>query len=510
MTMFLRFPFSTTVFFSLVALLSATAFLFFPNTALGTNILSDGDMETLTLEPWRRYGQPEILEKSQTMATDGLQSMHVKSSALNGRGGFQQLGIPIEAGKTYTLTFDYFILTGHFNTWLGIQNSNGAFDGRVDSLIIPDSWQQYSREFTVPLDFTDDFRLMFNTQNSELYIDNVEIIEVIAEENNPPEEPVDEEVPPQDPPVDEEEEPTEEIPEEPMEENPQPEEPIEDENLDPEEEIIDEDIAPPTSGGNSTPEAPFELPALDFDNLHFPTNTVVLNNGETETATRTLHLSFRINGITEFAITQAASFATSTFVPFTTSTTWDLPVGNGTKNFFVHFRTKQGYIVTLPQQMVLNELVAPEVGGSLPLPPIEAELPNATNCPLFQRRVYRLDDGKEFYITPACSKREFKNNYVLHTYRPNLGPIHTTTKEQLDEIPDDTDYYFMPLGPQYRVKTGDLLKLADDPKVYFIVENKKYWIRSETVFYHLGHNWNQVKTVDTEVLDNLEEGGTIG
>ena len=68
----------------------------------------------------------------------------------------------------------------------------------------------------------------------------------------------------------------------------------------------------------------------------------------------------------------------------------------------------------------------------------------------------------------------------------------------------------MPLGPQYRVKTGDLLKRADDPKVYFIVENKKYWIRSETVFYHLGHNWDQVKTVDTEVLDNREEGGTIG
>ncbi len=501
MTMFLRFPFSTTVFISVVALLSAGSFFVFPNTALGTNILSDGDMEAMTLEPWRRYGQPQILEKSQALATEGLQSMHVKSSEVNGRGGFQQLGIPVEAGKTYTLSFDYFIVTGHFNTWLGIKNSNGAFDGRVDSLIIPDSWQQYSREFTVPLDFTDDFRLMFNTQNSELYIDTLQIQEVIA-----PEEEIEE---PENPP--EEQDPTEEQPEEPVEEpqeNPeeQPEQEVPEQELPQENENNSEEGS---HGGNSTPEVPRELPPLNFDSLNFPTNTIVINNGETETATRTIDLHFRIDGVTDFALSTSTAFDNILFRVFATTTSWELSSGNGEKYFFVHFRTKQGYIVTLPQKIVLNEIVNSESGGYI-IPPQPEEIPSVKNCPLFQRRAYRLEDGKEFYITPACTKREFKNNYVFHSYRDSLRPVHNTTLEKLNEVADDTEYYLMPLGPQYRVKTGDLLKRADDPKVYFIVENKKYWIRSETVFYHLGHNWDQVKTVDTKVLDNLEEGGTIG
>lgn len=487
-----------SILLSVFSILITGVTFFLPHIALAENILSDGDMEANILEPWRRYGPPQVLEKSQAMAFEGVQSMHIQGNELTGKGGFQQVNIPVEAGKTYTLSLYYFIVEGNFNTWMGIKTSNGAFDGRVDTLVTPGEWQLYTRQFTVPDNFIDDFRYMLNMQGGEAYIDSVEINEVIEEP--PAEEPIDEN--PDEPPIDEEENPQEEPPvEEEENENPEPEEEIGNE---------DEDMDTPSSGGNSTPETPREIPPLDFDAINFPTNTIVINNGETETATRTIALHFRINGITDFALNTNAQVVSSSFVTFTSTTTWDLPSGNGEKNFFVHFRTKQGYILTIPQSIILNEIqTTPETGG-YELPPQPEEIKNQTNCPLFQRRVYRLDTGKEFYITPSCTKREFKNNYVFHTYRESLRPVHNTTLEKLNEVADDTEYYFMPLGPQYRVKTGDLLKLADDPKVYFIVENKKYWIRSETVFYHLGHNWNQVKTVDTEVLDILEEGGTIG
>lgn len=473
-------------------------------------------MEAVTLEPWRRYGQPQILEKSQALFTEGIQSMHVKSNEVTGRSGFQQLGIPVEAGKTYAFSFDYFILEGYFKTWFGIKTSNGAFDGRVDRLVIPGSWQQYSREFTVPLDFTNDFRLMFNTQDSELYIDNIQITEIIVPEpeieepENPPEEEETEEQPEEqeeqpDQEQNPEEPPVEEVPqEEPIEENedliPEPEEEIE-ENI---------DVPSPSQGGNSTPEHLREIPPLDFDAINFPTNTVVINNGETETATKTLTLHFRIEGITEFVLSTNTSFTSSSFMAFATTTSWELPSGNGEKYFFVHFKTKQGYIVSVPQKIILNEIISNTESGGYIIPPQIEEIPNVQNCPFFQRRAYRIENGKEFYITSNCTKREFKNNYVFNTYRSHLRPIHTTTLEKLNEVPDDTDYYFMPLGPQYRTRTGDLLKLPNDPKVYLIVENKKYWIVSEQVFYHLGHNWDEVKTVDFEILDNLEEGGNIG
>lgn len=172
--------------------------------AQAENLVVDGDMELDGLAEWRNYGSPSIFEKNSTTTFEGNQSMHIISAVDgNRRGGIQKIqsantAIDLLPSTTYTFRFQYYVVTGTFSYLLGIGTSNFDFENNNQSFDAPiGQWTQFEREFTIPADTyplkedgsVDDFRVVFNTHNAEIFLDNVEIIAIeIPEEEPEPEE----------------------------------------------------------------------------------------------------------------------------------------------------------------------------------------------------------------------------------------------------------------------------------------------------------------------------------
>ncbi|KKQ28058.1 MAG: hypothetical protein US42_C0002G0013 [Candidatus Magasanikbacteria bacterium GW2011_GWC2_37_14] len=56
---------------------------------------------------------------------------------------------------------------------------------------------------------------------------------------------------------------------------------------------------------------------------------------------------------------------------------------------------------------------------------------------------------------------------------------------------------------------GALVKIPNDPKVYILLNNKKYWIKSENIFNSLKYPWNWIENIDVELLNKYETAGEI-
>ena len=126
---------------------------------------------------WRRWGLPNEWNLSTSTAYSGVQSMFIDAS--EGHSGIQQLNIPVESGKKYRYSFKYNIEEGEIYPILGIRNSNADFEGIVPKLKDSDHlWHEYVREFEVPQDFVDDFRVRTSVMLGKAYIDDVHIEEI--------------------------------------------------------------------------------------------------------------------------------------------------------------------------------------------------------------------------------------------------------------------------------------------------------------------------------------------
>jgi hypothetical protein len=143
-------------------------------------ILEDGNMEETDLGQWQNYSNSIVLEKTKTEAHTDEQALYAQTTnaAEYNLGGAQYLDIPVEAGKTYDLSFWYKV-NGSLIPRLGIQDSDNDFE--LTELDVPElspaaAWAEYpARRFTVPNDFEGDFRLVFRLQS--WYVDGVEEIE---------------------------------------------------------------------------------------------------------------------------------------------------------------------------------------------------------------------------------------------------------------------------------------------------------------------------------------------
>lgn len=72
----------------------------------------------------------------------------------------------------------------------------------------------------------------------------------------------------------------------------------------------------------------------------------------------------------------------------------------------------------------------------------------------------------------------------------------------------EVDMDFSPL--QHKESTnGVLLKVANNPKVYYVTKRTKQHIINEKVFKNRGWNWNQIHITTQEYLDFLETGAQI-
>ncbi|HCC13690.1 MAG TPA: hypothetical protein DEP63_03000, partial [Candidatus Magasanikbacteria bacterium] len=75
-----------------------------------------------------------------------------------------------------------------------------------------------------------------------------------------------------------------------------------------------------------------------------------------------------------------------------------------------------------------------------------------------------------------------------------------TTEATLNTVPNDT-LNFMPAGPLYDPQYGALVKTVTDPKVYLLLNEKKYWITDEEVFNTLKYQWTWIEDIDQRLLN---------
>ena len=138
------------------------------------NLVKDGDMKLLGTDEWRYWNNKTAFAK---------ENGYMAINATGISAGFQQLNLPVEAGKEYRLSFDYEKLGGKFRTILGIRTSNSDFEKKYDFFpkTYNGQWRPYERTFTVPEDFNGDFRLVFLEKNGIAHVDNVRIEEVVEE-----------------------------------------------------------------------------------------------------------------------------------------------------------------------------------------------------------------------------------------------------------------------------------------------------------------------------------------
>lgn len=131
------------------------------------------------------------------------------------------------------------------------------------------------------------------------------------------------------------------------------------------------------------------------------------------------------------------------------------------------------------------------------------------DCTLPVDHAYRAANSSAvYYVDLDCKKRPFKNAALFFTYFDSWSDVKMTGSKFLAAVPNH-ELGFMPLGPKYDPKYGALVKTVNDARVYFLLNGKKYWINSETVFNKLHYKWNWIEDIDERLLDKYPSGGEI-
>lgn len=134
-------------------------------------------------------------------------------------------------------------------------------------------------------------------------------------------------------------------------------------------------------------------------------------------------------------------------------------------------------------------------------------LVRAQDCPLAVDTAYRAPNSSAvWYVTPACEKKAFKNAKLFFSYFDDFSA--TVVDSKINRIPVD-EISWMAWGPKYDPKYGAVVKTLDDPKVYFLLGDKKYWIEDEYAFTQLGYKWNWIEDVDARLLAKYGEGKAL-
>lgn len=132
-----------------------------------------------------------------------------------------------------------------------------------------------------------------------------------------------------------------------------------------------------------------------------------------------------------------------------------------------------------------------------------------TSCPVAIEKAYKIAQHPAvYYVDADCKKRPFKNAFIFSTYFTSSKEVNVVAIETLALVPPH-ELGFMPLGPKYDPKYGAVVKTVNDNKVYFLLNGKKFWITSESVFLSLGYKWNWVEDIDQRLLDKYSVGGEI-
>lgn len=134
---------------------------------------------------------------------------------------------------------------------------------------------------------------------------------------------------------------------------------------------------------------------------------------------------------------------------------------------------------------------------------------SAATCPVETEKAYKMQQSSAvYYVDGECKKRPFKNRHIFSTYFDSTKDILAVSADVLALVPAH-ELGFMPLGPKYNPKYGAVVKTVTDSKVYFLLNEKKYWITSESIFLALQYKWSWVEDIDQRLLDKYGVGGEI-
>ena len=104
--------------------------------------------------------------------------------------------------------------------------------------------------------------------------------------------------------------------------------------------------------------------------------------------------------------------------------------------------------------------------------------------------VYYVQDGKKY---PILAKDILLINY----------PSYNLTQVSPEELEG-----YETMNP-VKIKDGELVKIADDPRVYVISNGRKWPILDGNVFTKLGYKWDQIRTVSNKSLEIIPDGNFV-
>lgn len=235
-----------------------------------------------------------------------------------------------------------------------------------------------------------------------------------------------------------------------------------------------------------------------------------INAGSYTTANQSVTILLNMDNVSLVAFSNDPNFSDASFVPYNEAFAWTLSEGNGLKTVYARLRSPEGLTLDVSDTIVLTDQAT--IGTTVP--------PQVT-CPLSIGSVYKSPEQSAVYYIAAprnsdgtykqsgsCTKRAFFQAPIYFTYFTSWDAVQVVDQSALDSIPNDA-LGFMPKGPLYRPQYGALVKTISDPKVYLLLNDKKYWITDEAVFTALGYTGSWIEDVAEELLAQYVVGEEI-
>lgn len=152
-----------------------------PPAPAQVELMLDGTMEQATTTFWNNVNAVSF-QKALYPYT-GRQSLYINS--LGRLGSVEQRNIPVVAGAQYTLRMRYKLTRGTFMPIVAMGASTTDIEGRVYRFTNTSTWQFHTRTFTVPANYTNNFRVVLRMDNGQGYVDDVSLIGPAAPTSTP-------------------------------------------------------------------------------------------------------------------------------------------------------------------------------------------------------------------------------------------------------------------------------------------------------------------------------------
>jgi len=233
---------------------------------------------------------------------------------------------------------------------------------------------------------------------------------------------------------------------------------------------------------------------------------VSINAGQYNTNTTTVTLFLQTTNAVQMMLSNTPTFIGGTYVPYESTSTWTLSLGNGVKTVYVRLKSSLQGTVDISDTITL-------VGQEFEQKSVETSV--SVSCSLTIGSAYKTADSRAVYYVTApfdggdtCTKRVFAKSSIFFTYFNSWNDVSVVSSDTLQAVADDS-LGFMPWGPKFDPKYGALVKSVNDPKVYLLIEGKKRWIDSEAAFTNLGYLWNWIEDVHQDLINAVPSGDDI-